>query len=268
MGNHCGCGSAYHECGLWSSVLEAFSREKGFNVWENPYALNLGYMSGINIDRKNINTLYKLKWKPMLALQFLEQRFSFPLPSAIVQAYNQGTRNTLELYDQILSSTGKPITVDSTKRYQKAVALYKERPEHVRLIILIRDGRGVYYSNLKRGYSRRVSLSSWQNYYKRALPSFRKQTSPEHVHLVRYEDLVTDPVTTLQGICKFLKIDYVPELQNFRSVVHHNVNGNDVKASSISILKLDNAWETQLSESDDEYFLHSGGTLNSRLGYR
>lgn len=267
MGNRCGCGTHYDECPLWSPVLEAFSRENGINVWKEPYSLNLGYMAGHNVDRDKVNTLYKLKWKTILAGKFLQHRLSFPLPNALVGKYNEGTLNTLEIYDLVLTATGKQITVDSTKRYSKAVSLYENRPGNTRLVVMVRDGRGVYFSGIKRGFSRRYSLDAWYNYYSRALPNFRRNVASEHIHLMHYEDLVINPEETLRGICGFLKIDYDPAMLDFKSVVHHNVNGNDMKFSSASVLKLDDTWKHRLSKPDYEFFIKKAGSLNRSLGY-
>lgn len=76
-----------------------------------------------------------------------------------------------------------------------------------------------------------------------------------------------DPSGTLEGVCRFLEIDYVPRMLDFRSVVHHNVNGNKMKLGSASELRLDDAWTRELSAVDYDYFLRNAGKLNRMLGY-
>ncbi|ODU51041.1 MAG: hypothetical protein ABS92_01095 [Thiobacillus sp. SCN 63-374] len=247
--------------------MSEWAHEHGKDIWNNPYSLNLGYMAGINVDRRRINTLYKLKWQPILALKYAQQRFGIPLIFPFLNSYDEGTRNTLELYDRVLKHTGKSVTVDSTKRYPKAAAIYQARPANTRLILLVRDGRGVFYSGLKRGFSKSYSLKAWFNYYNRSLPLFRQRVDPGHIHIVRYEDLVRDPSGTLEGICRFLGIDYVSRMLDFRSVVHHNVNGNKMKLGSTAELRLDDAWTRELSAVDYDYFLRNAGKLNRMLGY-
>jgi hypothetical protein len=229
--------------------------------------MNLGYMAGINVDRRKINALYKLKWKFILALRYLHQKLGLPLVVPFAKEYDEGVRNTFELYDRVLRHTGKSVTVDSTKRYSKAAAIYRARPENTRLIVLVRDGRGVFYSGIKRGFSRSYSLKAWFNYYNRALPLFRKNVAPEHIHVVKYEDLVRNPAEILAGICQFLNLDFDARMLNFRSVVHHNVNGNKMKIGSASELRLDDAWTRELSGTDYDYFLRFAGKLNKSLGY-
>ena len=267
MGNRCGCGAHYSECQLWSPILSAYAKEHGIDVWNDPYSMNLGYMAGINVDPNKINALYKLKWKSILALKYTQRKWELPPLARFDRLYDEGVRNTLELYDRVLRHTGKSVTVDSTKRYSKAVSIYQARPVNTRLILLVRDGRGVFYSSLKHGFSRRYSMKSWFNYYNRSIPLFRKIVAPEHIHTVRYEELVKDPKGELQGVCRFLGIEFDERMLNFRSVVHHNVNGNTMKIGSASELVLDDAWTRELSRADYDYFWRAAGTLNKSLGY-
>jgi hypothetical protein len=267
MGNRCGCGAHYSECQLWSPILSDYAKAHGTDVWNNPYSMNLGYMAGVNVDRNKINSLYKLKWRSALALKYVQNRLrlQFIVPSA--KGNDESTQTTLELYDRVMQHTGKSVTVDSTKRYSKAVSIYQARPENTRLILLVRDGRGVFYSSLKHGFSRRYSLKSWFNYYSRSIPLFRKVVAPEHIHTVRYEELVKDPKGVLQGVCQFLDIDFDERMLNFRSVVHHNINGNRMRIGSASELTLDDAWTRELSQADYDYFWRAAGALNKSLGY-
>lgn len=263
----CGCGAQFNECQLWSPILSEFANKHGIDVWNKPYSMDLGYMAGVIVDKKKINTAYKLKWRLVMALKYLQLRFGFPFIAPFVSKFDESVQNTLELYDRILRHTGKSVTVDSNKNYLKAAAIYQARPARTRLIILVRDGRGVFYSGLKRGLSRSYSLKSWFNYYNRAPQLFSKTVAPEHVHTVRYEDLVKDPQSVLQAVCQFLGIDFDERMLDFMSVVHHNVNGNKVKVEFGSVLKLDDAWTNELSKADRDYFSHVAGTLNKSFGY-
>lgn len=267
LGNHCACGVSHQECTLWSPILSEYAEAHGIDVWGRPYSINLGYMAGINVDRRKINALYKLKWRPLLVLKYAQQKWGIPAIAPLVSEYDAGIHHTLEIYDRVLRHTGKSVTVDSTKHYPKAAAIYQARPENTRLVLLVRDGRGVFYSGLKRGFSRDYSLKSWFNYYNRSLPLFKKRVDPEHIHIVKYEDLVRNSAEILAGICRFLNLDFDARMLNFRSVVHHNVNGNKMKIGSASELRLDDAWTRELSAPDYDYFLRFAGKLNKSLGY-
>lgn len=267
LANRCGCGANYHECQMWSPVLSEYSRERGIAIWNAPYAMNLGYMAGINVDRCKINALYRLKWRPILALKYAQQKMGMPLISPLVGEYDDGTRNTLDLYDRVLRHTGKSVTVDSTKHYLKAAAIYRARPENTRLVLLVRDGRGVFYSGLKRGFPKDYSLKSWLNYYNRSLPLFKKCVAPQHIHTVKYEEFVQNPRGILESVCQFLEIDFDPHMLDFKSIIHHNVNGNDIKFTSTAELRLDEAWKLKLESPDRDYFERHAGALNRHLGY-
>src|SRR5512139_964925 len=102
MGNRCGCGAHFNECQLWSPILTAYAGEHGIDVWNDPYSMNLGYMAGINVDPSKINALYKLKWRPILAMKYAQQRLGLPFGAPFIGIYDEGVRNTLELYDRVL----------------------------------------------------------------------------------------------------------------------------------------------------------------------
>lgn len=84
---------------------------------------------------------------------------------------------------------------------------------------------------------------------------------------VRYEDLVENTTAALERLCHFLGIDFTESMLDFRTAVHHNVNGNDMKFASASELKLDVAWKSQLKADDLAYFERQAGVLNREFGY-
>lgn len=84
---------------------------------------------------------------------------------------------------------------------------------------------------------------------------------------VHYEDLVQDPRGTLEQLCRFLGIDFDEAMLDFRSTIHHNVNGNDMKFLSAAELRLDVAWKEYLKGRDLAYFEGRAGDLNRKFGY-
>jgi len=86
---------------------------------------------------------------------------------------------------------------------------------------------------------------------------------------LRYEDFVKDPATTLSQVCDLAGISYDDAMLKFRSVVHHNVNGNDkLKFGSADKIRLDEKWRSGLSQQDAEYFENKAGRLNRLFGYQ
>jgi len=263
LNRSCACGSAMQDCNLWPQVM----RRIGVDPLADPYALNLGYALAKVGDARSTSMLHKLLTRPKIALKYYQLRYDLPLLGALTPGFTQGIRNTLAVYDQVRALTGKRFVVDSTKHYVRAAALYLAQPDITRVVVLVRDGRGVFYSNLKRGFGRDFSLRAWHSHYKRALELLDRQVPESHRILLHYEDMVTDTQGTLAKLCDFLGMEFEPGMLDFRAGVHHNVNGNDMKFTSSSELRLDETWKTKLEPADREYFERHAGLLNRRLGY-
>jgi hypothetical protein len=54
---------------------------------------------------------------------------------------------------------------------------------------------------------------------------------------------------------------------DFRSRVHHVLNGNNMRLGSSSAIKVDEAWRARLAHGELNYFERRAGALNRRLGY-
>lgn len=263
LNSQCACGSAMRECVLWPEVM----RRMGVDPLRDPYRLNLGYSLPTVGDKALTSPLHRLVTRPKLAIRYGQLRFGIPLAGALTPGFSGGIATTLELYDHVRAITGKPVIVDSTKHYLRAAAIYLARPEITRVLLLVRDGRGVFYSGLKHGLGRNRSVRAWRNHYQRALRLLDRHVPNAHRCLVRYEDLVVDPPATLARVCAFLGLEYRPAMLDFRRVIHHNVNGNLMKLGSTSELRLDDAWKTSLTDRDRRFFESHAGALNRRLGY-
>lgn len=259
----CACGSAMRDCSLWPQVM----RRMGVDPVADPYALNLGYSLAKVGDARNTSRLHKLLTRPKIAIKYFQLRYGLPMPSILTSGFEQGISNTLAVYDHVCAIQGKRMVVDSSKHYVRAAALYLAQPDITRVVVLVRDGRGVFYSNLKRGFGRDFSLRAWHSHYKRALELLDRQVPESHRILVHYEDMVTDTRGTLMRLCDFLGMEFEPGMLDFRAGIHHNVNGNDMKFTSSSELRLDETWKTKLEPADREYFERHAGSLNRRLGY-
>jgi hypothetical protein len=158
--------------------------------------------------------------------------------------------------------------VDSSKSYLKAVALYRLAPRNVRILLLTRDGRGVCWSNVKRGLSRKQAVKAWRNQYARARPLLRQHVMKDHVLQVKYENLTADPGRELSRICAFIGQPYESQMLDFRSKVHHITNGNDMRLERSAEVTPDIEWQQRLTADDRNYFERHGGALNRELGYQ
>ena len=263
----CGCGNAIRSCAVWKKVVTRLGADLALDIERHPYTLDLGYIDPRNvIDHQHQTKLYAFERELMHALRYLQLRFGLGFLKPLVGKVERGIENNFRLYDHVLSVTGSRLVVDSSKTYLKAAGLYRIRPKQVRVIQLVRDGRGVYFSGLRRGCSRRDSLNAWKKHYARALPIYKQVIAPEHILSVRYEDVVSNTRSTLMKIAEFAEVPFEESMLKLNAKVHHLVNGNQMKFGSAQI-KSDRHWETQLTGADLRFFLRHAGPLNRRFGY-
>ena len=137
---------------------------------------------------------------------------------------------------------GKSIACEQTPRnilyLEEILSLYP----HAKVILMVRDPRDVLLSQ-KRKWKRkflgatnlplRESIRSWVNYHSitisklwnvnfKILQRYRKHPA---VLILRFEDLVTDPVLKIQEVCDFLNIRYSPAM--LKVPVAGSSNAND-----------------------------------------
>jgi hypothetical protein len=178
-----------------------------------------------------------------------------------------GARNKHELYRTVAAASSKALMIDSSKHYLEAVSLYRAAPERTKILLLVRDGRAVLYSGLKRRKERRVALDSWLRHYTRALPLLESQIAPGDILRVRYEGLAADPARELRRICEFIGVAFDAQMLDFGSRVHHVLAGNDMRLERGSTIRMDGAWRGRLTPDDLDYFERRAGALNRALGY-
>jgi len=89
--------------------------------------------------------------------------------------------------------------------------------DEARFVHIIRDGRDVALSLLDRPWGPvRIAEGAryWATRVDRGMSSGRK-LGPSRYLEVRYEDLVADPEAALNGICRFIELDYRPEMLTY-----------------------------------------------------
>jgi len=264
----CSCGAKIRNCEIWSKVLkELLIYKKDFLNY--PYKFNLWYIKPFHSDYIHKTITYKFKRKIARGLKYLAlSRFLF-LEKFVNRLFDfeMIVNNTYLIYNLCRKVSKKEIILDSSKHYLKAIELYRYNPKNFRILLLVRDGRGVVYSCMKRGFSLKESVKIWKNAYKRALVLLNKYVSKEHYLFVKYENLVKNPEKVLRDICNFLNISFEYNMLTPANFVYHLVDGNKIRFSKITSLKLDVSWKKALSKENLKYFKEKAGALNKYFGY-
>lgn len=267
LNTDCCCGVPIKQCGVWKSVIRSLNTRLGIDIESNPYSLDLGFIrASVVIDKKQQTKWKALQRKFAFAIRYVELFYGLSAGVISQRLLLTGVKNKRVLYDVVAETTNVDWIVDSSKHYLEAVNQYKNDPENTRVILLVRDGRAVYYSGIKHGFSRKTSLSAWRNTYKRALPLIEKHIPKKHLIKIRYEDLASDTGAVLQTICSEVALDFEPGMLNFRDNTSHITNGNNMRFAS-SDIKLDTAWQQNLVGADLDYFISRARHLNGKLGY-
>lgn len=139
-----------------------------------------------------------------------------------------------------------------------------------RFIHIVRDGRAVAASILPLDWGPNTIIKAarwWMRMVSFGLAA-ELVLAPEQIIRVRYEDLVLQPAETLQTLCQFLGIDYLPAMLDatgFRPPRYtnqqHALIGRSASSSAI------NRWQQRLSPREIEIFENLTRDFLNNLGY-
>lgn len=257
----CACGSPIHACPYWSEVFERWSEIVGVGGLGRYIDLQARYEQSTK------------GWPRLL----LEQRRPSP-------AFLEYARMTAALYRSISDASGRSVILDSSKKPVRTYALIATGEIDVRVLHLVRDGRGVVWSRLK-PLPRDVEAG---------VPSTRPPTPPWRTTLhwtqaniesewvtrragrsngmrIGYETLVETPRALLERISPIVGEDLAEVMQGIESgramQAGHRVGGNRMRFSGEVRLRPDLEWTTKLPSSDGDTFWRMAGWMARRYGY-
>ena len=131
---------------------------------------------------------------------------------------------------------GKPRVGERTSQHYLYLPEIMAGFPRSQVIFTIRDPRDIAFT-IRRGLG--TSLPGAIRAWKRAFASYSQASRP--VHLVRYEDLVRSPASTVERICEFLGESYEPAMlrffehtpEHFRALPHHRRLFDPVDQASV-----------------------------------
>lgn len=147
----------------------------------------------------------------------------------------------------LADGSGAPLLADSSKEWQRLLALANTPGIDLRVIHIVRDARGVINS-----YRRKYS--SWRHGYRRlmkidlsAMFLQMRRIPRGHWHRVRYEDLASRPEETLRGIAAFLDLPFDPAMLSPDPSTYSGIGGNRMRNRRFEGFSLDEGWRRELS---------------------
>jgi hypothetical protein len=264
----CSCGQPVSACEFWHQTIDEFGDRLGIDLWSNPYRLDLGYiMDGTEIDQTHQTRLRMMRRKIAYGLEYASFRWNTPAPGPVHVSLVNAARNKVRLFDFLLEKSASDFVVDSSKHYVEAVHLYETAPEDTKIIFLVRDGRAVFNSGLRRGLTPRAALNAWNRPYARSLPVLEKRVPRKDWTTVKYEDLAKSPEVEMRKTCEFLGVPFTTEMLKISEIDSHIANGNRMRLRKDTAIRLDERWRDELPIEMLNYFERRAGDLNRDLGY-
>lgn len=171
------------------------------------------------------------------------------------------------LAESVAEIYGKDIFFDTSKTPAAVIHLKKKLKCEFKVVFLLRDGRGVLGSYLKK----KIPLSEseivrlWKK-VNRKIEHVLKYVSEENVCIVLYEDLCAFPEKTLERICDFIGVDYEGNCMKYWEHEHHII-GNNMRLDVKRAIRHDEGWRRILTPRQLGVFDKLAGPYNRKWGY-
>jgi hypothetical protein len=191
------------------------------------------------------------------------------LPRRRADDYPDAIRRVYELYAE---AHGKPRYGNKTPVFVRRMALLAEMFPEATFVHLIRDGRDVVTSMLEQawGPTRLTDAAAlWKRLVEEGTSTGARLGSQRYLE-IRYEDLVTDPESTLERVCSHIGLDPTPEMLRYHedALDHlpprvHHLDQNLTWPPTPGLRD----WRRDMDPADLETFEAIAGDLLEHLGY-
>lgn len=175
------------------------------------------YVSGITIDAPPVFIVGCGHSGTTLLLAILDTHpriYGIPYESNCVKAgRDRRFRKAQKKFNRLTITAGKRRWVEKTPLHIKRIGAILNFAPDARIILIIRDGRDVAYSIKKRTGSLERGIKRWCE-DNRAGEEF--WDSP-NVHVVKYEDIISDFDSTIIGIMDFLGEKFDSRMKEFNT---------------------------------------------------
>jgi hypothetical protein len=184
-------------------------------------------------------------------------------------SYARIAENSWSVADAMAEVSNARYVIDSSKSPVRLKLLYMQRPDRIRILHLVRDGRAVAASAMRRHGS--MSAATAARIWKRDNQNLAimLRSVPNRLKLsVRYEAVCEDPAQELRRVCDFLDLSFESGMLTLWGRPVHNIPGNPMLFDrSQRAIRKDERWRRDLSEGDVQAFERTAGRLNRTLGY-
>lgn len=254
----CGCGEELLECPFWKDVFKECAKE------------------GVALDFSCFGTHYRSgTWE---AARLVRAQVRGPLferlrkaglkhlPTA-KSALSHTNKVNRVVIDKICGILQKPVFLDESKDPSRLMHLQQSGDYDIRAIYLVRDGRAVVASYMKRTPDIHRSLDLWENKV-RECENLRNALPELKFSEIRFEDFCQNPESTLGEIFTFCGVDDQTErCMNLIGNPPQHIIGHASRLLGDRTIELRTEWPEILSAPDLREFERRGIDLNQKYRY-
>jgi hypothetical protein len=253
----CSCGQLLRECQFWKQVQSAmidrgiaFSLEDfGTHFASGPRSFRRAVKAGAR------NSILRSAGDMALAT----------IPSWRLRLRSLRTVNRA-LVEIITPLQGGNVFLDGSKDPERLRQLRLEFGADVRVIHLVRDGRGMTNSYMKHyGVGMERAVKEWMA-TDRECKKVLKGFDPSNIRVLRYEDLCGDPDGKLGELFRFAGLSPNPS-QLRKDVSDFHILGNAMRLDTSRRIAIDEKWRRELDPDALAVFYKFGGKLNENHGF-
>jgi len=253
----CSCGELLTDCSFWNEVKKLMPQQGG------DFALD-DFKTHFR-DKKHPVTDRLLRTALRGLLFETAREAGFALLASARKARDEITRQNQALIEIICTLQQAPIFLDDSKEPVRLKFFLAAGIWDIRVIHLIRDGRGVTNSYMRHNNATMAQAAKEWMHTQRECDRMRRMLGSNLCLPVHYENLCREPEKFLNVISQFLGL--VPELSTSSTRINH-IMGNQMRLGSLQNIRLDEKWKQTLSAEDLHIFTTTAGKLNHLHGYK
>ena len=251
---HCTCGKPPQACPFWKPILQELNLAGSAETDKQVKGFRL------SLEAERNNRIQKLGFYARLASSTVHPKGCPGLGSSAI------LNNVVALYDAVLRTDQISAVVDSSKSIMTSQWLRNRFPQNTRVIHLVRDGRAVMASAMRKKVPAEQAAKTWLRDNRMA--GFIYKSGPAGtLKKIHYEDLCSNPEQTMREIADFIERPYSPDVLQLRGRERHLIGGNRMRFSGEEKIVNSETWKSRLSDRDLIVFNRVAGSFNRKLGY-
>lgn len=262
-GQRCGCGELLTRCEFWAAVLGRANIRADASGFRDIRQLQR------EVDR--IRHVPRILYPALAGSDFKRRHAEY-------------TSLLRDMYTAIQEMTSAKVIVDSSKDISTLYLLSHLNDVRVRVLHMIRDSRAVAYSWTREKerlyvvdrvtymprYSPQRSAGDWL--YRNILTEMARARTAGYQRVL-YEQLVVNPLETVQGIAGFMglpevDLGFITDSELQFTKFSHTIAGNPMRFEAGTVqLRFDSAWQKELGRADKAAVTALTWPLLRRYGY-